>query len=541
MNCPDEFIQAQFIDRELPEREAAEFAMHLKFCIACRERVTALKAENQLISQSIQTIDPHDLGRELPGIRAIALFAAVFSGAAALVRMGIDMVAGAGAQVGLDGIFPFNGSELLNWLAKIVIDLVEKGGSMTSLTERAGIAILNLAILLALCALARKLKRFATIVSMAALLLVVAMPSYAVEIRKSQRWGGVSVAPGETINDTLIVIGDSININGTITGDLVAAGRQINIQGTVQGNAFLAAQRVQITGKVGGDVVGAGLDVFANGPIDGSLWGFGTRVAVGANGKVQMDAVVLGTELNADGEIGRDILAAGALLDIGSAIGRNVLYYGQQIIIRTPAKIGGKLLARVKADKFVKIDPTVVVAGGKQIEIKPPEPSRYLSFGFYMKQLLRIGGAFLMGLLFFWIFPRAGYASFLSSRSVLTAGGIGFLALVAAPIAAIIVAITIVGIPIGVALLALWLLGLYLAKIVVAAYIGRAIIGRKGSAISSTALALIIGLFMVVAAVNLPYIGSVLNFFLILIGLGSLVVFGYRMWESRRQTEGSVA
>jgi hypothetical protein len=543
MNCPNEFIQTQFADGELPEKEAGEFAAHLKFCAVCRQRVSALKAENLLIAESLQRFESCESEQEfeLPGIRGIAAFTAVFSAAAAIVRMGADIILGIKSQAGLDWLFPMNGSGLLNWLANGIFDLIEKGGPMmASLTERTGIIFLNLTILGALIAVARRAKGITALVGLTALLFFAVIPVHAVEIRKAERWGGVSVAAGETINDTLIVTGDSINISGTITGDLVAAGRQINIQGTVQGNVFAAAQRIQITGKVGGDIVGAGLDVFANGPIDGNFWGFGTRVALGANGKVHRDAVLLGTELNVDGEIGRDLAGGGALLDIGSAIGRNVRFYGQQILVHTPAKIGGSLFARLKSEKNAKIDPAVIIPGGKKIEIEQADPSKYRSFGFYVSQLLRLAGAFLIGMILFWIFPRAGNVSFSTSRALLSAGGIGFLALVATPIAALIVAMTLIGIPIGLAALALWLLGLYLAKIVVAHYIGRALIGRKDSAMSSIAISLLIGLCIVIIAVNLPYIGGWLNFFLILIGLGALVVFGWRAWKTRRQAEAPI-
>lgn len=540
MNCPDEFIQAQFADGELPDRETAEFVAHLKFCAACRERVTALKAENQLIAESLREGDSWELSREFesPGIRGVAFFASIFSGAAALMRMGMDLIAGIKTEAGLDWLFPLNGSGILSWLTNGIFDLIEKGGPMiASFTERADIIIISLAMLGMLMAVARKAKGFTAIVGLAALLFAFVIPSYAMEIRKAEQWGGVSVAAGETINDTLIVSGDSININGTVTGDLVAFGRQVNIQGTVQGNVIGFAQRIEVTGKVGGDVFGFGMDVHANGPIDGNLWAFGRSVVLGANSRVQHNAIVMGSELNTDGEIGRDLFSGGGYINIGSVIGRNVRFRGEQLLIRTPAKIGGKLSAHVKSEKNAKIDPAVIISGGKKIEIEQPKRSKYLTFGFYTGQLLRIAGAFLMGLILFWIFPRAGYASFLTSRAVLTAGGIGFLALVAIPIAAIVLAITIIGIPIGLVLLALWLLGLYLAKIVVASYIGRAILGKKDAAMFSTAAALVIGLLTIVVAVNLPYIGDLLNFFLILIGLGALVVFGYRTWKSRRRTE----
>ena len=134
-----------------------------------------------------------------------------------------------------------------------------------------------------------------------------------------------------------------------------------------------------------------------------------------------------------------------------------------------------------------------------------------------------------MGLLLYWIVPGMRRISLSTSRALLTSGGIGFLAAVAAPIAAIILAITLIGIPVALLLVVLWLLGLYLAKIVIAKCIGSAILGSKNNGLSSTLLPLLLGLVIVIIAVNLPYIGGVLNFLLMITGLGALVMTIYRM------------
>ena len=79
--------------------------------------------------------------------------------------------------------------------------------------------------------------------------------------------------------------------------------------------------------------------------------------------------------------------------------------------------------------------------------------------------------------------------------------------------------------------LVLWLLGLYLAKIVIAKCLGDTILGTRDERMSSVASALLIGLVIVIVAVNLPYIGSVLNFLLILIGFGACVMAAYHVYQ----------
>jgi len=149
--------------------------------------------------------------------------------------------------------------------------------------------------------------------------------------------------------------------------------------------------------------------------------------------------------------------------------------------------------------------------------------------GFYSGQALRVGAMLLMGILLFWIAPRMRSSMMPAVRTMLASGGIGFLAAVSIPIAAIILALTVIGIPVALLFIALWLLGLYLAKIIIAQWIGTAILGIRDGGWASTLMPLLLGVLIVVLAINLPYVGSILNFILILVGLGALVKELYAM------------
>jgi hypothetical protein len=540
MPCPDEFVQAQFADKELAETEARELIAHLEGCEACRKRVAALKAENLLLVQSLQGIDlwePEEAAArpQIPGLARTGLSAAVFVGAAFLLRMGLGLVLRFETPPGLNWLFPLSLSGQLNWLANGFFYIIEKGGSMiTSLAGEVGFTVLSLLILGALFAVTRHARGITTIVGLTALMFAFVMPGYAIDIRKAeQRRGGVTVASNETIDDTLVVFADSVNVSGTITGDLIVFARQVNIRGTVQGNVIGFGQRVDVTGKVGGDIFGFGQSVQAAGPVGRSFWGFGQTVTVGTGGRMEQDATLFGANLNVDGDIGRDLTAFAGSLDVGSKIGRDLRFRGGQLLVHAPSMIGRNLDARTKSEKDVQMDPGVTVEGKKMVELVKPQPSQYRTLGFYVRQLLRIGAAFLMGLLLFWLVPGAGRTSLSSARVLLTSGGIGFLAAVAMPVAALILAVTLIGLPIALVTFMFWLLGLYLAKIVIARCIGGAILGTSGDGMASTALALLIGLVVVIAAVNLPFIGGILNFLLILIGLGALVLTIWQMSGSR--------
>jgi len=62
-------------------------------------------------------------------------------------------------------------------------------------------------------------------------------------------------------------------------------------------------------------------------------------------------------------------------------------------------------------------------------------------------------------------------------------------------------------------------------------------LGNGNATMGSTALSLIIGITIIVVAINLPYIGGVLNILLMLIGMGALLIAAYRLFRGTGETE----
>jgi hypothetical protein len=84
--------------------------------------------------------------------------------------------------------------------------------------------------------------------------------------------------------------------------------------------------------------------------------------------------------------------------------------------------------------------------------------------------------------------------------------------------------ITFVGFPLGLTAMVAWLLALYLAKILVANFIGRTLLLSDMNSLSSVVLSLLVGLLLVFIAFNLPYIGWLIHFLVVVIGFGALIM-----------------
>ncbi len=535
MNCPNEFVLSLYADGELPGRETEDLEAHLDACRPCREQVEILKAENRLLVESLQGINlcepaPHSLSQKQPEFSGLDRLAAILLGVVFLLRLGLGFIQQTELPSALQWLQPWSLSGLFNWIMSGLFYVIDKGGAtMASAIETAGFAVLGFLILGCAIAVTRRAIRTKAILGLISLMFVFVLPGYAVDVRKTDKEKGrtMLVAANETVDDTLIVFADSASINGTVTGDLIAFARNVEIQGTVQGNVISFAQRIEVSGNVEGDIIGFGQHIRADGQTGRNLWGFGQSVTVGKDARLNHNAVMFASNAYINGEIGRDAMVYAASLDASNQIGRDLRFRGNALSLRSPLTVGRNLDSLTESAKYVQIDPGVSIGGNRKVEIKQAEPSRYLKFSFYTRQALRLGGGFLMGILLFWLLPRMRRISLSTAKALLTSGGIGFVVAAAAPIAAIILAITLIGIPVALLLIMLWLLGLYLAKVVIAKCIGSAILGERGEGLTATLLPLLLGLIIVIIAVNLPYVGGILNFILMLTGFGALVIAVY--------------
>jgi hypothetical protein len=121
------------------------------------------------------------------------------------------------------------------------------------------------------------------------------------------------------------------------------------------------------------------------------------------------------------------------------------------------------------------------------------------------------------------LFPAFFSGAIGDLRNWISAGA-GFVALIATPIAAILLCITLIGLPVAIGVLFVYVAGLYLAKILVGAYLGRELIGAKDSTGLPTLLGLLVGVAILQAVFLVPIGGGILRFAVLCAGLGALLV-----------------
>jgi cytoskeletal protein CcmA (bactofilin family) len=338
----------------------------------------------------------------------------------------------------------------------------------------------------------------------------------------------VVVGAGEIVDDSLAVAGDVVAVDGTVTGDLLAAGKRVIVRGTVKGDLVAVAERIEIEGSVEGNVFAGGNTVIVRGSVGRSAHCAADTIRVDPGGRVDGDAMGFAGTIDLDGHVGRDLVAFAGMTNLRGDVGRNASVRTRRLHLETAAKIGGNLLARVRDAAAVQVDEGAIVSGKTETRLLPKERSRYARVGFYVWKLIWLLAAFLLGLVLHALLPGLFPARLPGSMALLRTAGLGFVALVVVPAAALLLMLTLIGLPAGFLILGLWLAGLYLAQILVATLIGRGFLQKADAPPASIAPVLLVGLVSVAVSANLPYVGGLLRFVVLVLGLGLAVIGAHR-------------
>jgi cytoskeletal protein CcmA (bactofilin family) len=159
---------------------------------------------------------------------------------------------------------------------------------------------------------------------MAVLLVVVLWmvpTTHASEVRSGDT---LIIEAGETINDDVYALAQTVIVNGTIEGDLIAFATDVTINGRVTGDLLGAGQSVVINGTVEDDVrmAGAVLQLGANGQVGDEVMSAGYSLDMQSGSQVGGDLTFLGGQATIDGTIGGDLMVnAGSLAFNGTVAG----------------------------------------------------------------------------------------------------------------------------------------------------------------------------------------------------------------------------
>jgi len=522
-----------YVDEALSADEARVVISHLDSCSRCQTRAAGFVNEKGVIASSLRIEDRVVVPALVPKFsKTISLR----DFAVANVLMGIIFWS---SQFLWKTLF---GELIVNALTEIALiyipDIYELTVSTALYFLKEGTAMIDTylgyivvsLIVLAAMWIAFSYRKSRTGISVFLLLAVtggvVTPPSAnALEVRHTDEIGMVSVTEAETINDTLVIVGETVVIDGSINGDLLAFGERVVINGTVHGNLITGAESISIRGEVDGFVVTAGSSVELNGAIvGGDLWAAGESVRVDSDSRVARNVSIFGETLSVEGDVGRDLSVFGEILELSGSVGEDVEAFTQRINLFGDARVEGDLRFRTSDETNLQQSATAKIGGEVQFlsESELFESNEYATGAFYKWELIRLVSAFMAGFALLWLIPELRHLKLSGGVDGIKTTGIGLVSLVSLPIIALLLAITVIGIPLTIIGLFFYVFVIYFAKIVVASMLGQMLLASTTKQ-ESLPLTLLAGLLVVLVVVNIPGIGGVINFILTMVGIGMLV------------------
>jgi hypothetical protein len=276
----------------------------------------------------------------------------------------------------------------------------------------------------------------------------------------------------------------------------------------------------------------AGGNVVISSAVAGDVVAVGGSVHLAPGSSVTGDLIAAGGTLRIDGEVTGDVRVAGGKLFINAPVGP-VEAMVEGLTLGSAANVRGDLIYQAQEEATVEEGATIAGA----TTFTRVERGGDFNFGatFAAVKLLAL---LLLGLVLLWLFPRPTRGTTLSAlaspwQQLLR----GFIALVVAPIAAIILCVTVVGIPFGLILLAAYFVTLILAGLLMSFVLGaqleRWIWRRRERGITWGTL--LIGVAAGAILSFIPIVGWAVVFVFYLFTLGALTqAWQKRIWTERR-------
>jgi hypothetical protein len=350
----------------------------------------------------------------------------------------------------------------------------------------------------------------------------------------------VTVPAGETVEASLVAIGDSVTIEGTVRGDLIALGDRVRIRGTVEGNVFCAGEQVELEVVVRGSVHCAGRHVRAAVTTQGSLYAAGDELTVLPEAKIGADLAVVCNECRVGGSVARDLLAGGDSVALEGSAGRDVSVHASELSFGAEARYPGALELSLPKGKEPDLAPGAALGAITRHVLDddhdPGRPLRHLKAIDHLRgHAMLVFAAFLVGLALFALAPSLFDARVESVGRFFGAVGVGFITLIALAGALVLLLVSMIGIPLALFGGLLLAATVFVGPVVVAVGVGRAITRAESTSFRDFALALGVGLLLLGVLTALPgAIGACALWILVLEGVGLLTLETVERWRARR-------
>ncbi len=359
-------------------------------------------------------------------------------------------------------------------------------------------------------------------------LVLTSSPVHAATVRKGN---SVRIPQQETINESLFIGGNSVNVDGTVNGDVICGGQDIEITGVVNGDVICAGQSIVISGTVNGNVRVAGQSVRLSGSVDRNVNIFGQHITVSSGSAILGEMFVGGQNADIDGTIAKKLSGGAQSMNINGTVG-DVDVHTQSLVIGSTAIIQNNLTYTSKATAEIarkeSIQGNVVkhnppVQNKKKAQTTQTQQREWRTFWGMAKVTSLLSHILLALLVIYFLSKQTKSASLAMQERVGPSFGWGALILILTPPLIVLFIITIIGIPLAMILLLLYFFSFFVSSLLSSLVVGRLLLqqfwaDKKENGYWAVAIGMV-----VLALINaVPFIGGLVSFVITIWGLGGV-------------------
>lgn len=332
---------------------------------------------------------------------------------------------------------------------------------------------------------------------------------------------------GETQTNELWLSANQITIRGEIANDLFTTSPLIDLSGTFQGDVWCAGDSVIASGIFLDQARAAGRSIQISGTFHKSVTAigssfFGNTLKIDPSAKLEKNLFCFAETVIAEGIVSGNTRIIAQKVTLGGTTQGDLSITAQDIAILPNAIIHGDLSYTAPKELFL---PASALLDGELIRIVDPAPTFQLFKPNLIRHFLSGIAALLTGLVFIGLFPtyvENSLTHLKKSRGLCST--IGFVALFALPLIAILLLVTVIGLPLSLLIFLSYGILLYLSKIIVALWIGSALLRRTQFIKKTAAAPLALGLLILYTLGSLLVASIFISMISILFGLGALLI-----------------
>ena len=329
----------------------------------------------------------------------------------------------------------------------------------------------------------------------------------------------VSTPSGGTVNSSLFVAGQSIDVGGTVRGDVFCAGQNVHLTATVLGDVLCMGQNVTISGRVSGDVRLAGQSVSLGSVVAGNATVAAQDFTEESGARIGGDLSINAHQVKLSGPVGRDAAIASGGVTIANSVGRNVQARVQELRLASGARVGGNI-SYTSPQPLVRASGAVVT--GKITHYTPAAHHGSLAAGLlwllYLFAALLLA-ALLLVLLLPWMFHAAAE---LARRRLWRTFLIGLVASIVVPVLLLTLAFTIIGLPLALLLGLVWLVIMIVSAPFAAYLLGRLLLRR---ATDNAIWTMLLGAALLIIVSFIPFLNVLVDLVAYWFGLGMVLQY----------------